>query len=263
MSTSTDFNESIFRPLHHRGAKEQQFPVHPLRHDTFIKNKAMNQRETAGWCPSVPPPPSTSASLFNTTHFNESILGPILKKNAHGKNKTRQDLAPGRGSFASSKNATTSSLNATRFDESIIGPILKHTDMKNKKVSPHDKQSSLNATHFNESIIGPILKHTHAKKEEMSCDPVSHDLPTKHSSFLNATHFNESIIGPILERKCGRKGKEEECSLSEQHGRGSKGSGRKASMFEIMMESFEDQHSKKEIAEGKFTFALGGMQKYQ
>lgn len=103
VSTSVDFDESIFGPLHHHhktGTKESRNAIQPSA-----------KREE--------PIKTTS---FTSTEFNESILAPIL--GARNDQKKDRHVVKDRGHESPQTKPYYSLLDTTKFNESVLAPII-------------------------------------------------------------------------------------------------------------------------------------------
>ena len=103
MSTSIDFDESIFGPLRSRASTREKKENGP----------PLTKRDKS--------PQTGFADSLNTTRYNESILGPILSAKNEGKRDQqilkRRELDPPQRSHRSQ-------LDTTQFNESVLAPIV-------------------------------------------------------------------------------------------------------------------------------------------
>ncbi len=114
VSTSIDFDESVFGPLHRR--VDTNNDIQPARKRSEL------------------PPPAS----LNTTRYNESVLAPILATRKEGKKgMVERELE-------SPRRSSSSRLDMTQFNESVLAPIRAAKKMDKGKTESLEGAGSSN-----------------------------------------------------------------------------------------------------------------------
>ncbi len=151
VSTSVDFNESIFGPLRHKTNHNERKDEDVMKQRQF-SYKCQDTKRSSSHLGTVGPVPQAdderhrgiystenvrNSHSLNTTRFNESILGPIIQ--------ARGDKRQGRSNDGYGSTRSGNSLNTTQFNESIFGPILETRRTEFDVVDRHNTLNSSNA----------------------------------------------------------------------------------------------------------------------